>query len=174
MDERNERGVVIGGGPFQPRTSNEVRDMVNEIDALRTERDNLRNRLNTQNVLLDVTAEGDLEQLLSTVLGRVADEIEINVTNGLGNEALEITVEGLHIDDDGNLAPIEREFEVSTTVSFEHRATIKASDRDTAHDLYSEALRDQLFEVDLEIQGDFVEDQDSYSAEFEHIAVNEL
>lgn len=174
MEERNERGVVIGGGPFQPRPASEVRDMVNEINMLKAERDGLRNRLNTQNTLLSVTAEGDIEQLLSVVLGRVADDFEISVTNGMGNESLEITVEGIRIDDDGNLAPIEREFEVNTTITFEHRATIRAADRDTAHDLYAEALRDSLHEVEITISHEAVDDQDSYEAEFDYINVNEL
>lgn len=170
MDERNERGVVIGGGPFQPQTSNEVRDMANEIDALRTERDSLRSRLLT---LLNVATGSGLEELLVTVLGRVADDVEVTVSNGLGNESLEITVEGLHVNDDDELSAPVREFEVSTTVSFEHSATLRASDQDEAHDLFVEALRDALHQVSVEIESDAVEHQFSHSAEFDYVNVHE-
>lgn len=167
MDERN---VTIGAGPFQPPSASELRDTHNELNDLKAERVRISEENTRLRLLLAVSTANDLSTLLHRVLSEASD---ISVGTDIDGD-LAITVEGLTLDDSGEIVQPEREFECSTTITFEHRATIKAADRDTAHDLYSEAVRDQLYDVDLDIRGEFVEDQDTYEAEFDYINVNEL
>ncbi len=179
MNERNDRGVVIGGGPFQPPSKTELEllrserdDLVREVAALKYRNEQQHIRITRQNAQLDVTDLSGLDDLLVAVLERTADEVSVDAQKTA--DGLTITVEGVTADDDAELVPVERDFEVSTTVSFEHRAQVRAADRDTAHDLYAEALRDSLHEVEITITHDAVDDQDSYEAEFDYINVNEL
>lgn len=167
MDERN---VTIGAGPFQPPTPNELRDITNELNTLKAEHASVRGSLREARAILSVDTADDLSTLLHRVLSEAGS---VSVGTDVDGD-LTITVEGLTLSPDDEIIQPEREFEVSTTITFEHRATIKAKDRDTAHDLYSEAVRDQLYDVDLDIRGEFVEDQDTYEAEFDYINVNEL
>lgn len=166
----SERNVTIGAGPFQPPSASELRDIHNELNDLKAERVRIAEENTRFRSLLSVRTDNDLTRLLHQVLPEAAD---ISVRTDIDGD-LEVTVEGLTLNDSGEIVQPEREFEVSTTITFEHRATIRATDEDTARDLYAEYLSDSLFEVDLEIVGSEIEDQDSYPAEHDFIAVNEL
>jgi len=167
MDERN---VTIGAGPFQPPTQNELRDITNELDTLKAEYTRVRDNLREARAILSVDTADDLSILLHRVLSEAGS---VSVDTDVDGD-LTITVEELTLNDSGEIVQPEREFECITTITFEHRATIEAKDRGTAHDLYSEAVRDQLYDVNLDIRGEFVKDQETYEAEFNYVNVSEL
>lgn len=167
MDERN---VTIGAGPFQPPTQNELRDVTNELNTLKAEYASVRGSLREARAILSVDTADDLSILLHRVLSGAGS---VSVGTDVDGD-LTITIEGLTLNDSGEIVQPEREFECSTTITFEHRATIKATDPDTARYLYSEAVRDQLYDVDLDIRGEFVEGQDTYEAEFDYVNANEF
>lgn len=166
----SERNVTIGAGPLQPPSVNEIRDIHNELNDLKAERVRLIEENRRFRDLMTIRTSNDLSVLLHRAMPEAAD---VTVDTDVDDD-LQIVVEGLTVNENGEIVQPEHEFEVSTTITFEHRATVRAADRDTAHDLYADALRDSLFEVGLEITGPEIEDQDSYAAEFDYIEVNEL
>lgn len=165
-----DRDVTIGAGPFQPPTMGELRDITHELTLLKFEHERVRTELRETRDLLAVSHANDLSILLNRVL---PDNGGVGVDTDMDGD-LSITIEGLTLVGNGLIILPERDFECSATITFEHRATIRATDADAAAELYSEAVRDQLYDVDLEIRGDFVEDQDYYDAESDNINVREF
>lgn len=177
--ERNDRGIVIGGGPFQPPTKSELEllrserdDLANEVKGLKDRNSQLEGLASRRGRLLDVTTVDDLQVLLGHVMGSLDADVTIEVASN--SECLSVEIYGIVADDDDNLTSPVREFEVSTVISFEHTATIRTTERDVAHDLYVDMLQDRLRDVEITISGDEVEEQYSSAAEFEHVNVSEF
>jgi hypothetical protein len=120
--------LTQGSGPFGPPKRT-------ELDGLQAENTDLRDRVRSLTALLSVDTVDDLVALLRNVL---ADAENIDVDGDDDGESFAVTVHGLTVNDDGEIVPSVREFQVDVYVEVEGTVRVLASDEDEATDLVSE------------------------------------
>lgn len=167
-----DRNVTIGAGPFQPPSPDQVRLLRESLQVAEAEADTLR----TANRDLAAAFNAHTADALVALVARALPGTDGDVSIDHDDDEIVVTIRGLTINGDGNIAPPLHEFELSTTVSFEHSATIRATDEDTARDLYADLLRDELGDVTIELNDydGVIEEQYSYDAEHGYINVSWL
>lgn len=163
-----DRNVTIGAGPFQPPSPDQVRILRESLRVAEAEADSLR----TANRDLAAVLRAHTADALVALVARALPGDDAEVTIDHDDDEIVVTIQGLTINADGNIAPPLHEFELSTTVSFEHNATIRATDEDTARDLYAELLRDELYTVTIELNDYDGVIEEQYSHDAEHGFIN--
>lgn len=150
-----ERNFQIGGGPFQPPASIdldalrvEVNDLTGQLNDSKAETERLRRRLAEAVKRESIETPDDLSRLL----GYVFSEYDPTVFVDAEDDQLTVRIPGLTINDDGEIRPIKREFEVSAQISFEVTAQIEAADEDAAREIFQEALDDELLSLEVNIE----------------------
>lgn len=120
-----------------------------EVLALRHQVADLRNQLATQAARQTATTGEGLVNLVANLLPQnLRETVEIMADEDMDGD-LTLTLSGVRIDEYGNLAGKEIEFEVEANITVPVTFTIRATDQDEAHDLAHELLRDAADDVNI-------------------------
>lgn len=134
-----DRGITLGNGPFQPPTAHEAATLEEKVRNLEARIERLQPYL-----VYTLDTPGDLEALLARAL---PGEVSVDVVSD--EDSIEVHVDNLTVNDDGEFTQPSEEYEVRATITLHVGFHVEASGYREADERAADALAELSDDLDL-------------------------